>query len=310
VNKIPPTSRRPSGKKIAVKRNQLQTLLLLATLLVLAAANIAQAQSGQVPLYTEKLNPGTIGQFQNLKGRGIPGYSQPIQMVLPEGAHVSAVVGGDFTEEAPAPQTYGCLIGAVYRFRVTQIPFRPGAELYPSVEVIDRTYPPPGLELQFPIPVHITQEELQYALEGKFVTRVIYLENPRTAIPNAYEPGFQPWFEVEPGTDPIVTADSLGRPVAILRLGSRRPTAEDVPGEFTYQSPPIQLFGNPPPAPAGGVEIPLGPGPAAGIPMQTLAPKAKPRTAFHQREENVRRNTAPWPTQPQYMAQPGYPTQR
>ncbi|MFN3153664.1 hypothetical protein [Bremerella sp.] len=298
-----------------MKRIQLQQLLLIATFLVLAVANIAKAQSGLVPLYTERLNPGTIGQFQNLKGRGIPGYTQPIQMVLPQGAHIAPVVGDAFADDQPAPQTYGCLIGAVYRFRVTQIPFRPGAELYPSVEVIDRTYPPAGMELQFPIPIHITQEELQLALDGKFVTRVIYLENPRTAIPNAYEPGFQPWFEVEPGTDPVVTADSLGRPVAIMRLGSRRPTVEDMPGEFTYQSPPIQLFGNPPPAPAGGVEIPLGPGPMAGVPVHALAPKAQPRTAFHEREENVRRNTAPWSmqqhyTQPQYMAQPGYPPQR
>ncbi|MEW4562388.1 hypothetical protein AB1K70_07675 [Bremerella sp. JC770] len=294
-----------------MKRNQLKTLLLMATFVVLAAANIAKAQSGLVPLYTERLNPGTIGQFQNLKGRGIPGYSQPIKMVLPEGAKIAPVVGGAFADDQPAPQTFGCLIGAVYRFRVTEIPFRPGAELFPSVEVIDRTYPPAGMELQFPIPVHITQEELQLALDGKFITRVIYLENPRTAIPNAYEPGFQPWFEVEPGTDPVVTADSLGRPVAILRLGSRRPTVEDVPGEFTYQSPPIQLFGNPPPAPQGGVQVPMGPGgPMAGVPVQNLIPKAPPRTAFQQREENVRRNTAPWPTQPQYMAQPGYPTQR
>ncbi|QDU74702.1 hypothetical protein Pan97_17150 [Bremerella volcania] len=293
-----------------MKRIELKKLLLMAAFVVLAAADVAKAQSGLVPLYTERLNPGTIGQFQNMKGRGIPGYSQPIKMVLPEGAKIAPVIGDAFADDQPAPQTYGCLIGAVYRFRVTQIPFRPGAELFPSVEVIDRTYPPAGMELQFPIPIHITQEELQYALQGKFVTRVIYLENPRTAIPNAYEPGFQPWFEVEPGTDPVVTADSLGRPVAILRLGSRRPTAEDMPGEFTYQSPPIQLFGNPPPAPAGGVEIPLGPGPMAGVPVHALAPKAPPRTEFHQREENVRRNTAPWPMQPQYMAQPGYPTQR
>ncbi len=293
-----------------MKQKQLQSLWLLATILVLAASNIANAQSGAVPLYTERLMPGAIGQMQNIKGRGIPGYVQPIKIVLPEGAKVSPVVDGNFADDQPAPQTYGCLIGAVYRFRVTEIPFRPGAELYPTVEVIDRTYPPAGMELQFPIPVHITQEELQYALEGKFVTRVVYLENPRTAIPSAYEPGFQPWFEVEPGTDPIITADSLGRPVAILRLGSRRPTAEDLPGEFTYQSPPIQLFGNLPPAPEGGVEVPMGPQ-QANVPMQALVPQTAPRTPFQQREEMIRRNTTgPWPTHPMYMAQPGYPSQR
>lgn len=255
-----------------MKQKIQRSIWLLATLMVLAATNVGRAQSGAVPLFTERLAPGAIGQLQNIKGRGIPGYVQPVKLVLPEGTKIAPVIDGNFTDDMPAPQTFGCLIGAVYRFRITQIPFQPGAELFPSVEVIDRTYPPAGLELQFPIPIQITQEELQYALEGKFVTRVIYLENPRTAIPTKYEPSYQPWFEVEAGQDPIVTADALGRPVAILRLGSRRPTADDLPGEFTYQSPPIQIFGDVPAPPEGGVVVPMGPPPAAEVPMQAQRP--------------------------------------
>lgn len=255
-----------------MKHIRQQSIWLLATLLVLAASNVGRAQNGEVPLFTERLAPGAIGQLQNIKGRGIPGYVQPVKLVLPAGTTIAPVVDGNFTDDLPAPQTFGCLIGAVYRFRISQIPLQPGAELFPSVEVIDRTYPPAGLELQFPIPIHITQEELQYALDGKFVTRVIYLENPRTAIPNQYKPSFQPWFEVEAGQDPIVTADVLGRPVAILRLGSRRPTADDLPGEFTYQSPPIQLFGNVPDPPEGGVQVPMGPAPTAAAATQARRP--------------------------------------
>ena len=254
-----------------MKRNLHRSIWLLATLMVLAVTNVSRAQSGTVPFYTEKLAPGAIGQLQTMKGRGIPGYSQPVKLVLPEGAKIAPVVGGNFTDDMPAPQTFGCLIGACYRFRVTGIPFQPGAELYPTLEVIDRTYPPAGLELQYPIPVHITQQELEYALDGKFVTRVIYLENPRTAIPDMYEKGSQPWFEVEPGSDPVVTAHAMGRPVAILRMGSRRPTEDDLPGEFTYQSPPIQLFENAPAPPEGGTEVPMGP-PADAAPRQAQRP--------------------------------------
>ncbi len=236
-----------------------RTILLSVSwfaLIVIWGAQPAWAQSGSVPLYHDDLPPGAIGQMQNIKGRGIPGYFQPVEIVPPEGTKVAAVVEGAFSEDMPTPTTVGCLIGAVYRFRISEIPLHPGAELYPTIEVIDRLYPPAGLELQYPIPVHITAQELDYALDGKFVTRVVYLENPRTAIPQAYEEGDQPYFELAPGDDPVVTAHQLGRPVAILRLGSRRPTEEDLRDEFIYQSPPIQLYGTVPKAPPREVPVP------------------------------------------------------
>ncbi|MEW4454183.1 hypothetical protein AB1L30_16030 [Bremerella sp. JC817] len=284
-----------------MKRETLPSLWLLTVILVLVASNMAKAQSGSVPLYTERLMPGAIGQMQLMKGRGIPGHIQPVKLIPPAGTKIAPVIEGSFADDLPSPQTFGCVIGAVYRFRLSEIPLHPGAELFPTVEVIDRTYPPAGMELQFPIPIQITQDELQYALEGKFVTRVIYLENPRTAVPNTYEPSFQPWFEVEAGQDPVVTADLLGRPVAILRLGSRRPTQEDMPGEFTYQSPPIQLFGNPPPAPANGVEVPMEqPVPATAVPMQAQRPMMPPYGVPPQMAQ-------PYQGAPQ---QPWYPSQR
>lgn len=278
-----PKSRRTSGKKIAVKPLCKPGVWLLAVAMMLAAADAAQAQSGLVPFYHQRLAPGTIGQLQNMKGRGIPGYFQPVQIVPPEGTKVAAVVQGAFADDLPAPQTFGCLIGAVYRFRITEIPLQPGAELYPTVEVIDRTYPPAGLELKYPIPVHLTAEELQYALEGKFVTRVIYLEDPDVAIPNAYEPGFQPYFELPPGEDPVITANQLGRPVAILRLGSRRPTEVEIAGEFTYQSPPIRLF-ELVPTPIDPAMPPHGPvphGPPHPGPAPLVPPTGVPFSAQH-----------------------------
>ena len=285
---------------------------------MLIGPSIGQAQEGLVPFYTEHMLPGTIGQLQNMKGRGIPGYVQPVKVVPPPGSKIAPVIQGNFTDDLPAPQTFGCLIGAVYRFRITNIPLNPGAELYPTIEVIDRTYPPAGMELQFPIPVYITQQDLEYALDGKFVTRVIYLENPRTAIPNAFEPGTQPWFEVQPGEDPVVTADSLGRPVAIMRLGSRRPMDDDPSDAFTYQSPPIQLFGDPKPGPEGGVMVPIQPPiqpPLAGGPMM---PNRQPMVPPYGVAPQYAAPPAPQYAAPPQMARPNpamppqawYPSQR
>ena len=95
---------------------------------------------------------------------------------------VSLADGADFYAPAPGPLGAGMLIGSVYRVKVTNIAGHEGLEVYPTIEVIDRLYPPIGQETRFPIPIDITQEELELALSGRFVTRVIYLEDPEHAF--------------------------------------------------------------------------------------------------------------------------------
>jgi hypothetical protein len=121
----------------------------------------------------------------------------------------------------------GLQIAGVYRFRVGGFGSDATQEVYPTVEVIDRTYPPAGLALRYPIPVELTAEELELAARGDFVTRVIYLEDPNQALPTSQQSGEQPWAEAPQGADPLVVADQLGRPVAILRIGARVPSASD-----------------------------------------------------------------------------------
>jgi hypothetical protein len=122
------------------------------------------------------------------------------------------------------PCRVGLLIGSVYRLRVTNIPLpqTEGLEIFPSIEIIDRTYAPADQQVRFAIPVEIASQDIELALQGKFVTRVIYLEDPHHALPTR-SGNDQSWFEVAPGRDPLAAADELGRPVAILRLGGRVP---------------------------------------------------------------------------------------
>ena len=131
-------------------------------------------------------------------------------------------------------------IGYVYRLQVTSIPNNEGVDIYPTIELIDRLYPPPGLALRFPIPIELTQDELELAAGGAFVTRVIYVEDPQHALPVArHAKGEQPWTEAPAGEDPLVTADRNGRPVAILRIGSRAQRAQ-VGGAIA--APPVVVF--------------------------------------------------------------------
>ncbi len=131
------------------------------------------------------------------------------------------------------------LIGAVYRLRISNIPSQAGLEVYPTIEVIDRLYPPVGQEFRFPIEIELTQEELEMALAGKFVTRVVYLEEPEAALPAAQQPGDQNYFEAAEGENPLDIADTLGRPVAIVRMGARVPDASGLDETFMYGSPAL-----------------------------------------------------------------------
>ena len=183
--------------------------------------------------------PGAIGSLQLQRGGPLPGFFQPVEIKAPYGALISLAVGGQFDQPERAPIRAGMLIAPVYRIRVTGIPRHPGEEVFPTIEVINRLYTPRGQERRFAIPIDLTQEDLELALQGKFVTRVIYLEDPQAALP-VHDPKEQNWFEVGPGRDPLAMADHLGRPVAIVRMGGRLPASGEAPGmDFLSGCPPI-----------------------------------------------------------------------
>ncbi len=191
--------------------------------------------------YSSGLPPGAIGGLRLGRGGPVSGYFQAVEIRVPGGAQVAAAVDGRF-DQAHEQLRVGMLIAPVYRLRVTHIVHHEGRELYPTVEVIDRLYPPPHESRRFAIPIHITQEELELALDGRFITRVIYLEDPNEALPIATD-GATELFDVPAGYDPLEIADVRGRPVAILRIGSRVPAGPEPSPSFLYHSPPVQRQG-------------------------------------------------------------------
>lgn len=193
------------------------------------------------PRYRSDLPPGEIGFEQLRRGPSRQGYVQPIEIKVPTGATVAIACDGDFPWSANSLQV-GLQIGQVYRLRVTDIPRHNGGEVYPSVELIDRLYPPEGQKLRFPIPIEITQEDLESALSGRMVVRVIYLENPLLAYPRREDPQEQRFQDALAGEDPLQVADELGRPVAILRMGSLVPAASPPDAAFLFGSPSVVSY--------------------------------------------------------------------
>ena len=263
---------------------------------VLAAALVCLAtlaeSLGQVPnahyRYHGDMPPGAIGRRQLQRGGPLPGFFQPIEVRGPEGSEIAFAVNGQFEKPRPGARHASLLVGSVYRLRVIKIPaiqeLIRGMEVFPTIEVIDRLYPPPNQAYRFPIPIDLTQEDLRQALLGNFVTRVIALEDPQAALP-AREHDKINWFETPPGEDPLMVAELLGRPVAILRIGARVPAQEGPDMQFLYGSPPL-LFYQPPKEP-----------PVPARPKQDQnEPKQEPAAAAHRSGGDNRQSQLPFPS--------------
>ncbi|MDR0521319.1 MAG: DUF11 domain-containing protein [Planctomycetaceae bacterium] len=182
--------------------------------------------------------------YPGFPGEPIKGYYQPVMINAPEGIRIAGTAAGRFTERIAAPYQAGFLIGPDYRLRITDIPFHAGKEIYPTLTLLARTYPPPGKELDFPVMINITQEDLELALEGRYIMRVIYLEDPTKALPVPTQGNEQISFDTT-DTDPIAIAATRGTPIALLRLGGRVPVLHQTNSRQEVLDPAF-CFGSPP----------------------------------------------------------------
>lgn len=216
---------------------------LMGALLGLATATAADpaeylSRGGRHRILPGDAPPGYLGQAR-LQGRGpVVGYFQPVAITGPPGTKFALAHGGAFVEGEALLQA-GLLIGSVYRFRITELPGFAGAELYPTIELIDRTYPPPGLATRFPIRIDLDDEDFQAALGGQLVTRVIFLEDPQTATPMLQDQDTIRPLDILENQDPLEIADRYGRPLAIVRIGSvTPPQAAELLPQFFFGDPP------------------------------------------------------------------------
>lgn len=211
-----------------------QSIHQLVLLLILIGTSLTNAQNHMVP--RGDLSPGAVGRATIYKRQNIFGYVQPTELVVPAKSRISYFDENGFSKPSPDRVKVGLRIGDVYRFKVTMIKGFEGLELFPSVELVDRLYPSTKDFLKFPIPIQLTQEDLEDAINGQLITKVIYVEDPRKALPVKDIKDSQRVLLVGVGEDPLIEAEKLGRPLAIIRLGSRTPDAKAI---SVFGAPPI-----------------------------------------------------------------------
>jgi hypothetical protein len=205
----------------------------------------------------------------------IPAISQ-IAFSSPDGMTVNWDVGapGAFdSEPLIVPGRFNFPQAAIYRLKLSNIPNRPGVELYPTLEIGPATPRTEAYLAHNAIPIQFTEEDFDQVLSGNFVTKVIYL--PDAEFQELALAGVETLVStrLDPGVDPIVEADRRGSILAIVRIGNKDleiPQVEGVGGGMVMGPNGVPMgpfgpgFGGPgcPPGMGGGG---LPPGFVAGV---------------------------------------------
>jgi hypothetical protein len=155
------------------------------------------------------------------------------------GAQVTWLPGTKDATTTAAP--VGLRPGYPYRFQITDLPAARGVTLYPSIEVRGSLVPRPGLAdvSKHPVPILLTDHDIDRVLDGRLVTKVYYLEDPEKALGVTGSPGVALESVAESEEEAIREARDRGRPMLIVRVGERPYTkdelaAENVPGTILF----------------------------------------------------------------------------
>jgi hypothetical protein len=148
----------------------------------------------------------------------------------PEGMVVQWDVPGDGKGESKkltAPGRENFRRETTYRLKLTGIPGKPGLELYPSLKVRATVLRTEAFLKHNSIPVQLTQEDLDHAMRGNAVTKVIYLPAPE--FQELALAGVETLVStrLDAGADPVVEAERRGAILAIVRLSKDAPKMPD-----------------------------------------------------------------------------------
>jgi len=118
------------------------------------------------------------------------------------------------------PGRYNFVQGAIYRLKLSDIPNRPGVDLYPTLEVVPSNYKTDAFIAHSAVPVFFSDEDFDQVASGNFLVKVIYLPFPQYQDIATGGPDEIVSTRLEPGLDPIQEACKRGNILLVVRLGN------------------------------------------------------------------------------------------
>jgi len=198
-----------------------------------------------------------------------------LRVIAPEGVRVTLRPGSPDARVMNAAATFGLRPGYTYRIQLDGIPDEPSLVINPSIEVRSSLFMPVTLKPEdYPAPLTFTIEDIRRVIAGGMVTKVITLEDPEKATPEATTPEQPIERDVLRSEDPLEVGTLHGRVLAIVRIGGlslsqQELAVNDIPGTVQYAGEPLIPATRPPTLPARLFQLfdpILGP----RVPMQEL----------------------------------------
>jgi hypothetical protein len=184
------------------------------------------------------------------------------------------------TQPLEAPARYNFPQAAIYRLKLSDIPGRPGLELYPTLEVVPSNLKTDPFLAHSAVPVNFTEEDFEQVAAGNYLVKVIYLPDPASQEFATTGPDEVVSSRLEPGVDPIAEAQRRGSILLVVRLGNidlEAPNTPAMDAPSPYQLKPMMPpMGGPGPGPGGmphpGPMVPYGVGPGKPLALSPNAP--------------------------------------
>ena len=216
-----------------------------------ADAGTLPVPGGAAPGAVAGLPPVLPAMPQPGQGLPVPAPVLAARVLAPEGVRVTFYPGTPLARVAPAGALFGLRPGYRYRLELANLPYHPRAALYPEVEVRGVLVPRAGMKyMEWPAPLVFSPSDIERAVAGAVITKVVYLEDPTKAIPSEF--GLAAPVEVPAGTEEAAIKNAIagGRLVAIVRLGNKVPPPQELaataidgtillPGETSLRAPAI-----------------------------------------------------------------------
>lgn len=187
---------------------------------------------GQMPTGAVAAIPGAV---QGQGGMPFTTQRTQVRFVRPSGMKVAWYTrtpdGRDNYSPSPieVPGRYNFLQAAVYRLKVSNIPGRPGLEIYPTLEVVPCNKRTSDFLSHSAVPIAFTDEDFKQVTSGNYVVKVVYLPDPQYQDLAFTGPDEIVSTQLEPGADPIAEAQRRGSILLVIRMGNMDQEAPNTP---------------------------------------------------------------------------------
>jgi len=155
-----------------------------------------------------------------------------LRLVGPAGMKVTLYRGEPTGVSFDTPCIIGVRPGYNYRFGLTNVPGYPGTVFSPTLEVRGSLWLAQQLHnSEFPATVVFRADDFARTAQGGLVKKIVVLEHPETAEPVAARPDRPIEIFVAPSRDICQEVQGRGAPLAVIYLGQRSLTPEELAAE-------------------------------------------------------------------------------